>query len=304
MRLESLKNINRKVKFSILVLVIVVSGIISFDILSSIWKILSSNSGAITNIAGIASLLTAIIMFLTLREMQIERKNSYKPDPVLQTRSCSIYCQSFNQGPKKGRYVSFRFLEEDLLGATELAHVFGSEDSSLFSIPLVNIGLGTAKKIECNWNFDADEFSKKIQKIDMEKRFRFSVKDDFLSINIYGEPHSSSSIQMQRKFEYILPINIDKSNSSLTIPPAFLEMLGVMTHLLSICPHEILSKIPDYTNIPELELEIKYTDIQNIKYFKKLKVKFNLVSFVVSGKIEGTSNIASGCFEVDYTAKP
>jgi hypothetical protein len=187
----------------------------------------------------IATLLTAMATFLTVREMRKQRKESYKAIilPIRKYISLKSY--------EDGRYQGYTLQNENY-------------DLNIF-IELVNAGLGPACNIRGKWEFDFDELIGKNEWADCN----ISFEEKVLSINA-SNWQCKSYIDNQITINMDCLLNSDKNTSRILLP-------GFITPILKLSADCWKSGRQLY--LPPLILKYEYQDVgmsitTNIHYLR------------------------------------
>ena len=107
--------------------------------LNSIIEFLSNNFILFTSFI---SILTLIAIYLTIAEMKNQRKSSFRPNFVMKSQ---IYGIRFNDE---------KYLNYDILKENEMKNSSGSNEPPFISAKLFNVGLGPAKYLEFEWDYN------------------------------------------------------------------------------------------------------------------------------------------------------
>jgi hypothetical protein len=101
--------------------------------------------------ASIGACLAAIATFLTVSQIAKQRSDSYRPEIVI---SPVLFEAKLGSIPNDWRRWQSRFESVGDKNAVER-----------FSIPLVNIGLGSAKDVSIEWSFPIEDICEKLDSI-------------------------------------------------------------------------------------------------------------------------------------------
>jgi hypothetical protein len=216
----------------------------------------------ISLLSSIGTLLTAIIAACTLFELFRQRRASYKPDlSVLQNRfqlrpnklsNCELPIEWCKCNQKEGDLFNFA------------------------SMTLVNVGFGAAKNVTAKWFFDREGLLNEVNELAQKTHQSFYIEKDehMLSINDKGSGQFMVNYRKDsEEFEYLLPLTQDKKGRKINLPPAY--TLLVSSYLsLKIYNNMRWNEL----EIPNITLDLSYSDIGKGKYTTKHKIQCQVVS--------------------------
>ncbi len=254
------------------------------------------------------TLVTVILVFLTLREMQNQRKVSQKPDLVLP--ESKVY-----------GYVYRTPLDEDPISLFMVTHWSDKELeevpynyvwSPVDAVKLYNVGFGVAKNIELIWTVNYDKTIQQIQDYCYENSLPIILKreEDALVINGVKIPTPSLFYYplpplQKRKHDFLLPASITSVGFVSHLPSAIIELISILLYLKGHPAREadgmietIFATRPEF-DFPSMMLEVHYDDLENYHYSKKFDVSFLVLSSLQGGGEDkkGWINLASGSFK-------
>lgn len=233
------------------------------------------------------TLLTALATFLTVLEMYRQRRASYKPDIIIHNSKHDVYMYR----DADDKETTFRFFGT---GNTD------GYASKFAKLQIVNLGVGVAKNVEIEINFDIEKAIKLIQEKNESNGFTFNLgnsnnskkeiiyisnKDlDFFHV---GEPYRKTAIP------FIVTNDRTGSEVYIEIPRAYLALLTIFLDTDRYLPnpkkHEYINK----NNFPELEIKINYEDLGGGVYIKNFKAKFLVFTIPNSKKFFDDINLPS-----------
>lgn len=198
----------------------------------------------ITMLTNFATIISVIVVLLTLREMQIQRNNAYRPDIVFETVSVHLIWGQHDEDHYPG-YSPNPFAKGDF-------------NPHYLQIPSRNIGVGVAKNV--TYSFDVSSFTQLINylnEISDENNYTYHEIDGALLVkNGYWERWTS--IPYNPRVLYLLP-NAEETYDFL-IPEAYLELLENVYFSCGDEPH----------NIPDIEINLSFEDVQGVRYTSKV----------------------------------
>ncbi len=223
----------------------------------------------------IATWVTVLLVFLTLREMEKQRKASQKPEIIVPNASIFGYADDHDE-----IYVATRWSNEKLKNE----YVVGKLPKIIF----YNIGSGAAKSIKIKWDFNLQDTVKKIQDYCYKNSLPIIVNSENGKFLIVDLKHNSSGINIEAisniEQPYLMPASVTTSGLEIELPLTFLSLSSILVFLnmhRHRTKHEseknsLFGASDDHFEMPELNLEIEYFDIGGYKYKKKLDVKFDV----------------------------
>ncbi|PGZ95178.1 hypothetical protein COE51_21355 [Bacillus pseudomycoides] len=136
------------------------------------------------------------------------------------------------------------------------------------TLPIYNIGLGSAKNIKITWKLD-DEFVIKVKELDInnDNLIEYESKS-----NVYVGKHNKLIYlihDLNEKIDFLLPYKSDSSTTDTILMPHSLTVLYSIYIELSV-KHNI------YKQEELFIFEINYQDVNNKRYTKQFNVKFVL----------------------------
>lgn len=258
--------------------------------LNSIIQFLSNNY---ILFASIISILTLIAIYLSLAEMKSQRKSSFRPNFVMKSQ---IYGIRFNDE----EYLTYDILEEN-----EMKYSSGSKDPPFITVKLFNIGLGPAKYLEFEWDYNIVNLVSLLN--ENQSQFNFTIEkenDNQDNLIIYRKDKLlfKSEINFKDYRDYALPVSISSHGIEVFIPFSYLEILASVAFLYKISEGE--EEISKYYTIFRSNLKIKtkilYKDVEGNSYeqFFTLGPYLNLLKiFADDKKYNGSIEFGFNIFE-------
>lgn len=204
----------------------------------------------------IAAILTALIAFFTLLQVQNQTTYSNRADIV-----ASIEKKKFNLSFSEGAlFKDIHFISTD-------------SQSRIVEILLLNIGNGVSKKTEILWEINHNRLT---ETFELDGRPIFTgvnkVTEDgmiFIKPDIFFD-------DTENRIDFILPIGQEKGISKITFPKGYLNLwLNVFTKIIERCNNgencdQVLpSFLEEYGRI---KFRIKFEDIFGDKHYKQFGV--------------------------------
>lgn len=220
--------------------------------------------------ASLGAFLAAIATFLTVRQMIHQREASYRPELVI---SRTLFEGS--QDPiTKGLLPTHWVPKPDTAGE--------SERSPLFSMPIVNVGLGAAKSLSIKWSFSIEEIIAQVNELAQRTLTpaHFELKNGVMSMKSESLGSSTSIWKNQQRasLDYVLPASVQKNSSFLTLPLAFIQLSSAYLFLAA------RDKDKKYTHkIPTLRANMEYFDIGGKHYSVNFDISLRIILFSGDG---------------------
>jgi hypothetical protein len=233
--------------------------------------------------------ISIIIVFFTLKEMQKQRRESYKPVVVIPTFGLSAKSQ------KRGDLVFFDILYPGIDSAYEKQKLSVEESTKtekqkrLYHLTIHNLGVGAALDVEITWKLDFDLSATVIdingfcQNNSIPITIR--IEGDTLVIKYHQNSVTTrlinscgiEPVNVQR--DYLLPQSVDPLGISLFLPVVYQELILLIATSYSKEHPELLS-----LSLPTI-LCVRYRDIGNKWYSRKYRLHTEL-SFVAGAEFE------------------
>jgi hypothetical protein len=215
------------------------------------------------------TLLTAIIALLTINEMRKQRVHSYFPDINMANFSFYVYKGDFDEETKTIYLYSFKKKKK------ENSKIGGFNE---LKIGINNIGFGVAKNVRWNWNFDIEKTKEiicKYKSVKWEKNENFILIDSTLQNIEWAFDIEEDNIG--GSFNFILPYGNENRETEIVIPDYFINLYWLYM-VNQISGKEQPKSIQDF--FPQLELIVKYTDIQSNELSKTflIEIKFDMIA--------------------------
>lgn len=206
------------------------------------------------DIPNLVSIISVLLVFVTLLEMQMERIQTYKPFIVLEagTGGCTY---ELNEGENaENQFAVFT------------ANYSDTSMSGDVKIPIRNIGMGVANKLEMVFTIDFSANSKRYFLFEdeyqafsldhYEDNNEIVVDSTYMTNNTFLNAHDIEVKEEPLYYQsFILPNNQETLYVKLPI-----DYLAAVRHYFAYS-HDI--------DIPPLYLTIKYEDIQGVRYSQK-----------------------------------
>ena len=145
-------------------------------------------------------------------------------------------------------------------------------------MPLVNIGLGSAKQIKAEWFFDFDSYIQRINKSAQKALIPayLEYKKEKEAIQIIQQKTSCFhfwNTQKMQQIDFVLPISFAAKETDLHIPNAIIDVISTDSYLFT---NENDQNKYSPTEIPTIELQLSYFDLGNIMRKERYEIKINI----------------------------
>lgn len=211
-------------------------------------------------VSSISTALAVIVAVYTILEVKRQRESTFKPELIIEEKYFTF---------AHDKNYSFYYHDNP-------NHRL--EDSIFFNFYLCcyNVGFASAKKIECEFSFDFDKYSKEIYKnlktLNLEHEIIFKKhKNESVSFESKNEKFLSGSFTLVNGFKsylnFVLPVSINNDNSRIYIPHSILLVNLIHQYYSFESQNKTDENFYFY-------FKISYYDIGNIKHKKKYKITF------------------------------
>ena len=213
------------------------------------------------NLQFVISIISTLLVFVTLLEMQTERVQAYKPFIVLGTGTggCTFEINDGDNSDRQYAIFCSNYSDETLSGDV--------------AIPIKNIGVGVAKNVQMK--FSIDYHANTNSYLWFENHYpAFSLKEyanrnerivdqHYMEQNTFLDACDIDTSDRQLHYQsFILPNN--QETLLLRLP---VDYLSAVRHYFSFC-HRI--------DVPPLYLMISYEDVQGVKYTQKFLLSLSM----------------------------
>lgn len=230
------------------------------------------------------SILTLIAIYLTIAEMKNQRKSSFRPNFVMKSQVYGI------------RFNDEKYLNYDILKENEMKNSSGSNEPPFISAKLFNVGLGPAKYLEFEWDYNIVNLISFLNKNQSQFNFVIEKKNDNQNnLFIYRKDKQliKNDLGFKNYRDYALPVSISSHGIEVFIPSSYLDILVSVAFLYKIS--ESKKEILKYYEIFRSNLKIKtmvlYKDIEGNSYkqYFTLVPYLNLLKIFAANKNEDKS---------------
>lgn len=216
--------------------------------------------------SSVAAVLAAFATYLTVIEMQKQRRSSYRPTLVFKNSGFMLY--RINSQKQRG-YSRKHIIsnEEDDTVKRKLEN----DDTPGVEYEYFNIGVGAAKEIKVFTSTDYELFRHIINELDVNNRTKVIIER---STDKYGGALTIDSEEVffvsqidagvSTKDQYILPFNMNSAPYQISMPSYYEQLILLVYTLSRKISTNYWSRIAFsyYHKIPPLMLRIEYKDIE------------------------------------------
>lgn len=213
----------------------------------------------------IALTYTIILQVESIREIKKQREASYRPELYLGPKNVWVYFKETNHS--------------DFI-LSENKHSDKATNFSDFKLDIYNLGMGAAKAIDFEWDFDRKKILKMFVSVDQRGYCQIEDRDSSVELKIPSLRFNTTIMMggLRNTFDtnFILPSNLDLSPTELNTPHLY-DLLYVVYNCCLIYNSDLEIQIGDF---PPLVLKVNYLDVENNKFEKKfiLKYKFHFMT--------------------------
>lgn len=218
------------------------------------FKKVSDWTGLLRNFATItASFISLITLFILIRQ----NERTYQPEVVFKPEQ-SVFRVFYRENPTSCSDI----------------RIAGVADSSPVAIHLnaSNIGLGAAKNLEAQWQFDPEQMDDTLSIGPLSIATQAEYNDQMkllLFYNCYREE------RFEQYAEFCLPVNMEKEPVQFTLPETYLHAWSNILIRTVHHPSELrISALKDAVRkFQQLQFSVRYQDINNRFYSKTYRVR-------------------------------
>lgn len=216
--------------------------------------------------ASLGACLSAVATFLTVRQIAKQREASYRPELAISRIQFQAY-----PDPLRGGMLPTKWTAQDTKEGETLNCV---EDLAL---PLRNIGLGSARAVSLQWDFDvtgAVNAANELAQQTLTPAY-FSTDDRFVTLKSEDLGNGSSMWENQRNvlIDYVLPASVEKSSLRVRLPHAYIQLASALVYLRFKEKEKT-----DFFDLPLLTASFTFSDIGGIKHSAYFNIKICPVS--------------------------
>lgn len=238
------------------------------------------NNEIIALLASLGACFSAIATFLTVRQIAKQREASYRPELAFSRVLVECTKDLLTEGSIPTHWTP---QERDKKINASLRD---------FSLPLRNIGLGTAKNVSISWSFPFESVTKQINETAQKtlSAAYFTFDKDSLSIDSenLGKSTSMWINQKQMSLDYVLPAATTHEPVMLNLPHAYIQVVSSLLYFSA--------KDKKFSpEIPPLIAKVEFYDIGEAKHTSTFNIQFQVSAIgntgeFICGSIESQKN--------------
>lgn len=230
-----------------------------------------TNDQIIALLASLGACFSAIATFLTVRQIAKQRESSYKPELVL-----SRVIVECTKDPIASNTIPTLWIPSGKVGKTDSL-------SGTFSLPLLNIGLGSAKSVYVFWSFPFEKVTKQVNDLAQKtlSAAYFTFEKEILSFDSenLGKRVSIWENQKQETLDYVLPSAIYHETVMLKLPLAYTQIVSAFLYFSARDKDR-----KSFPEIPPLVAKIEFSDISEAKHCAIFNVYFKIGAIAMNGE--------------------
>lgn len=241
-------------------------------------------------VSSIATFVATIIVLLTLFEMQKQRRNSMSPDLYFSGKSIHLHGEFSSENE-----VDFQWSE------TRFENKIDISTRRSLSYEVTNIGMGSAKEIEINWEYDSEDIITKINALDIHKLYKIKHTKNKELVQLLSIQSKSIGVLIDLKeerhcsYEFILSSQVKNEAAIMYLPNSYFYLLSIYIFL------QIEKDFDNAINIsrdfPKLKMNIIYKDIGGSIYKKNYEVNLNFYYYSMHDDNKPFQVLTSGSIE-------
>ncbi|MDD2776472.1 MAG: hypothetical protein PHU06_10995 [Gallionella sp.] len=222
-------------------------------------------------ISSIGTCLSAIATFLTIRQIAKQREASYRPELAFSRTFFVAEPDPIRAGALPEKWVNKKLGLETPMLLDDL------------SVPLRNVGLGTAKAIAISWSFPIDQTIERVnQSAQKTLTPAYFSRDDWgvsLKSESLGNGTSMWKNQKNVSVDFVLPASVEREPMEVRLPHAYVQLCSAVLYFASKDKHAKFS-----FDLPILSANIEYVDIGNLTHRATFEFILNVVAISGNGE--------------------
>ncbi|MGV3470009.1 hypothetical protein [Limnobacter sp.] len=242
-----------------------------------------TNDQIVALLTSIGACLSAVATFLTVRQIAKQREASYRPELALSR----VYLECTKDPIAQGSIPTL-WAAKGKDGKTDPL-------TRSLSLPIRNVGLGTAKGVSIKWSFPFDVVTKQVNEVAQKSLSAayYTFEEESLSLDSqdFGKSTSMWMNQKQVTMDYVLPASVDNDPVLLTLPHAYVQIVSSLLYFSA----RQTDRGP-FPEIPPLSARMEYSDISESKHKATYSIQFYLSA------IGGKGEFISGYLEAKKVA--
>ena len=221
--------------------------------------------------ASIGACLSAIATFLTVRQIANQREATYHPELDFSRTFFEAIPDQLRGGPLPSKWIN---KQSDSEAASYLYDL---------SIPMWNVGLGTAKAVVISWSFPIEltieRVNQSAQRTLTPAYFCCDESGVHIKSESLGNGISMLKNQQRATIDFVLPASVQKEPIEVTLPHAYIQLCSAVLYLGSKDKNTERS-----FEVPALTAHIEYIDIGNRSYRTDFEFQLHMTAIVGTGE--------------------
>jgi hypothetical protein len=264
--------------------------------------------GAVAIIGQVATWVTIILVYFTLREMRNQRKASQKPDIMIPKSSFHGYGFGIKSSVIQHLLIPENWSKEDVEDGENIDRDIWLESAP---ITLYNVGFGVAKSIKMTWRIQYNETLQQIK----DYCYKYSVPI-IIEQDERGFSFSEAGVQNEGFYtivpeivqhDFLMPASITSAGLVSYLPVTYRMVVSLLLYLRFRDGLKINTEsgaiIHPPIALPPIELELHYDDVEDSHYSKKFDVLFTSYgSYFIEADVLGRKKMFTGSLE--FKSKP
>lgn len=209
--------------------------------------------------ASIGACLSSIAAFIAVHLSSKHSKDSYKPELLI----ARTHFKSIASGGIPCEWINESVVEEE------------ESYNMMFSVPLLNVGLGAAKEVLINWSFTIEDLVSKVNILAQKSLISayFEYGNEILSLRSESRGCRTSIWKNQQKqtVDFVLPAPVVQVPYKLVLPLAYTQLVSALIYFAAKS-----GSLEALTDIPPLKASLSYFDIGGSKHEKKFLIMPNV----------------------------
>jgi hypothetical protein len=238
----------------------------------------------------IATWITILLVYFTLREMRNQRIASQKPD--LMIPKTEVYGYSAYSNDPKDDWAPLlipRFWSKEYLKVMPQAYPHTGRDVTAY-----NVGFGVAKNITFKWTIECNKIVQQIREYCYQHSIPIVVKTDKDTLRVAENNGETEDYPLspEHRYEFLMPASITSEGLLFEVPVVYAELVAILIYLKIHHSRKDTVMKELEVEMPSATLELQYDDLQNLHYSKTFDVPISIRYFIpYKTEREGTRNM-------------
>ena len=204
-----------------------------------------------------ATWLTLIVVFFTLREMNTQRRQSYKPQLVPLQDAVHAFWKVTSVTPFPNYWSTVPTSPEQVK----------SQTPSNPTVRVVNLGVGAASSVTARWQLKIDTLLVEIKEYCHAHSIPVVVVNErnVLTITAPGGTAASPGNDVVYELDYVLPVSTSPNGWALPLPFALRQLTSLLAYLVASAADQ--NQVPrSFRGAPPFTLDLAYRDLAGDTY--------------------------------------